>query len=239
VSGCALRALYAFLMADFNPTVPEMDSVPLVLVPPTFAFSAPLTPSLTLFWNVVGQRLDFQAVYQGTGWCVCVAVCGKGEGEGRLVRVSVGLCMRLLARGWACKCLLASLSCMCWLCRCRIGVGISASGAMAGPATALSNAVICFLLDGTVAQFHFMNASYEGIVPDSTVGTTGMSFTQISGQTVMTWSRTVDNGNPNDAQVSVTGPTDVIWAIGKSNGRSQCTAGVVSDAHGLRGRATG
>ena len=100
---------------------------------------------------------------------------------------------------------------------CRIGVGISANGMMAGPATAVSNAVICSPANGTVGQFDFLNATFEGIVPDNTAGTTNMSYLQSNNVTVLTWSRTVNNGNPTDAQISVTGPTYVVWAIGKSN----------------------
>ena len=103
-------------------------------------------------------------------------------------------------------------------CECRISVGISANGMMAGPANALSNAVICSPANGTVGQFDFVNATFEGIVPDNTAGTTNMSFTQSGGQTVLYFSRNVNNGNPNDAQISTTGPTNVMWAIGKSNG---------------------
>ncbi len=103
----------------------------------------------------------------------------------------------------------------------RIGIGFSANGMMAGPATAVSNAVICSPANGTVGQFDFLNATFQGIVPDNTAGTTNMSYLQSSNVTVLTWSRTVNNGNPTDAQISVTGPTYVMWAIGKSNGRDR------------------
>ena len=106
-----------------------------------------------------------------------------------------------------------------WLC--RIGIGFSANGMMAGPANAVSNAVICSPANGTVGQFDFLNATFQGIVPDNTAGTTGLSFTQTGGQTVLYFSRKANNGNPTDAQISVTGPTYVMWAIGKSNGRGR------------------
>ena len=108
-----------------------------------------------------------------------------------------------------------------WRLWCRIGVGISANGMMVGPATAVSNAVICSPANGTVGQFDFLNATFEDIVPDNTAGTTNMSYLQSNNVTVLTWSRTVNNGNPTDAQISVTGPTYVMWAIGKSNGRDR------------------
>jgi hypothetical protein len=89
---------------------------------------------------------------------------------------------------------------------------------MAGPANAVSNAVICSPANGTVGQFDFVNASFAGIVPDNTAGTTNLGVQQANGVTVMTWSRNVNNGNPTDAQISTTGPTNVMWAIGKTNG---------------------
>ena len=104
------------------------------------------------------------------------------------------------------------------VCVSRIGIGFSANGMMAGPANALSNAVICSPANGTVGQFDFVNATFEGIVPDNTAGTTGLSFTQTGGQTVLYFSRKANNGNPNDAQISLTGSTYVMWAIGKTNG---------------------
>ena len=111
--------------------------------------------------------------------------------------------------------------CVCGMWLCRIGIGFSANGMMAGPANAVSNAVICSPANGTVGQFDFLNATFQGIVPDNTAGTTNMSYLQSNNVTVLTWSRTVNNGNPTDAQISVTGPTYVMWAIGKSNGRDR------------------
>jgi hypothetical protein len=99
-------------------------------------------------------------------------------------------------------------------------VGISATGAMAGPANALSNAVICSPANGTVGRYYFANASFEGIVPDSDPGTINMACTQAGGVTIMTWTRDLNNGNPTDAQIATTGPTNVMWAIGKSNGEA-------------------
>ena len=97
-------------------------------------------------------------------------------------------------------------------------MGISENGMMVGPPSALSNAVICSPANGTVGQFDVLNATFAGIVPDSTAGTTNLGVQQANGVTVMTWSRTVNNGNPTDAQISTTGPTNVMWAIGQGNG---------------------
>jgi hypothetical protein len=55
--------------ADFNSMTPAMASVQVVLVPPVgYANNATLAPGLVLNWNVVGSRLDFQAVYSGVAW---------------------------------------------------------------------------------------------------------------------------------------------------------------------------
>ncbi len=55
--------------ADYNPTHPAMGSTPVQLLPTvTYAYSAALAPGLVLNWNVVGSRLDFQAVYSGVAW---------------------------------------------------------------------------------------------------------------------------------------------------------------------------
>ncbi len=56
---------------DYNPTHPAMGSTPVQLLPTvTYAYSATLAPGLVLNWNVVGSRLDFQAVYSGVAWYV-------------------------------------------------------------------------------------------------------------------------------------------------------------------------
>ena len=89
---------------------------------------------------------------------------------------------------------------------------------MVGPAGSTSNAVICspganFL----VQQYDITDPSFAGIVPHPTSGTTALACSQVDGVTIMTWSRGVDNGDPNDAQIVNPGSTDVIWAVGKSN----------------------
>ncbi len=58
-------------LAVFNGTHPAMGSVVVQLVPTVQpAYNATLTPGFVLSWNVVGSRLDFQAVYSGVAWCV-------------------------------------------------------------------------------------------------------------------------------------------------------------------------
>ena len=100
----------------------------------------------------------------------------------------------------------------------RVAVGISANGDMVGPAGSTSNAVICSPgADFSVQQYDITGASFAGIVPHPTSGTGNFSCLQKNGVTVMTWSRGVNNGDPNDAQVSTYALTNVIWAIGSSN----------------------
>ena len=55
-------------MPDYNPTHPAMDSVQVTLFPSSYTNTVSLTTGLTLNWNIVGDRLDFQAVYLGTAW---------------------------------------------------------------------------------------------------------------------------------------------------------------------------
>jgi hypothetical protein len=57
-------------MPDYNPTHPAMDSVQVTLFPSSYTNTVSLTTGLTLNWNIVGDRLDFQAVYSGVAWCV-------------------------------------------------------------------------------------------------------------------------------------------------------------------------
>ena len=100
----------------------------------------------------------------------------------------------------------------------RLGVGISANGDMVGPVTARSNAVICNPSAGNaVYQYVIVDPSYSGIQRQDSTGTTNLTCTQAGGNTVMTWSRFVENGATNDAQVSTYSLTNVIWAIGSSN----------------------
>ena len=56
------------MMPDYNPTHPAMDSVQVTLFPSSYTNTVSLTTGLTLNWNIVGDRLDFQAVYLGTAW---------------------------------------------------------------------------------------------------------------------------------------------------------------------------
>ena len=58
----------ACVRSDYNPTHPAMDSVEVTLVPPAYTNTVSLTTGLTLNWNIVGDRLDFQAVYTGVAW---------------------------------------------------------------------------------------------------------------------------------------------------------------------------
>jgi hypothetical protein len=102
-------------------------------------------------------------------------------------------------------------------CSCRIGVGITASGDMTGTPT--SNAVICNPgnLSAVVQQYDIVESSYAGIIPHATPGTWDMGCEQSEGRTVMRWKRNANNGDPNDAQINMYGPTFIMWAIGHTN----------------------
>ena len=144
------------------------------------------------------------------GACMCVFMC---------VCALCALCVCV------CVCVCVSfVSFVSFVCVCggvwggspnRIGVGISANGMMVGPSAFLTNAVICSPGAGLATQqFELVNASFSGIVPAPSPGTTKLFCGQSSGVTVMQWSRGLDNGSPGDAQVSTTGPTWVVWAVG-------------------------
>jgi hypothetical protein len=94
---------------------------------------------------------------------------------------------------------------------------------MTGSASACANVVICSPgspANGAIhqiGQYDIVNMSYAGIVwsPSSNAG--NYSVVQAGNVTVMRWYRGVNNGNANDAQVTVGGVTNVIWAIGAVN----------------------
>ena len=102
-------------------------------------------------------------------------------------------------------------------CRSRFAVGVSPDGSMVGTDTARANAIICDPSKGTVNQYNITAASFAGMVPHATSGTTNMKVVQSDGQTVMTWTRGFDNGDPKDAQISASGPTHVIFAVATTN----------------------
>ena len=82
----------------------------------------------------------------------------------------------------------------------------------------LSNAVICNPANGfNTQQYHFLNTSFDGLVPDPTSGTGNFTCAQIDGSTILSFSRGINNGNAADAQILTYSPTNVMWAIGKGN----------------------
>ena len=97
-------------------------------------------------------------------------------------------------------------------------MGISFDGSMASPGSPYSNAVLCSPGGGVLMQqYHFLSPSFAGIVPDPTPGTSGLACSQNNGQTVMQWTRGVNNGNPADAQVVTNGTTNIIFAVGRGS----------------------
>ncbi len=121
------------------------------------------------------------------------------------------------------------------VCVTRFAIGISENGMMVGPASAQSNAVICSPANQTIRQYVIQAASFAGIVPQNTSGTTGFSLSQANGFTVMTWTRGANNGAASDAQIATWAPTNVIWAIGKTNVFSDDGASMDSMAVNLAG----
>ena len=98
-------------------------------------------------------------------------------------------------------------------------MGVSPNGKMTGLPSARSNAVLCSPGTGVnaIAQYTLSSYDYSGIVTDSTSGITNMSFTQTGSQTIMKWTRGINNGNSSQAQIVNGGVTNVIWAIGDTN----------------------
>ena len=99
----------------------------------------------------------------------------------------------------------------------RFGIGIGTSSQMTGPSTGKSNAVICSPGDNTVNQYDMTDTSYAGVTAHPTAGTTNMAVSQTNGVTSMSWTRNVSNGDDTDAQISTTGGTWVLFAVGSKN----------------------
>ncbi len=67
-----------------------------------------------------------------------------------------------------------------------------------------------------IAQYDILGTTFASIVPNPTAGTGNFELTQTASQTVMRWTRGVNNGDSNDAQIT-NSATVIIWAIGSSN----------------------
>ena len=91
---------------------------------------------------------------------------------------------------------------------------MSTTGTMAGTATSKNNAVTGSPSNGYVQQYDLLGNTMATIVTHPTSGCTNMAIMQAGGTTSMTWTREANNGDANDAQISLTGPTIVIWAFG-------------------------
>lgn len=156
-----------------------------------YSYATTLAPKYTLSWNKNGDSFDFHAQYDGLNWCVaCIR-------------------LRILARFSIFGC--APLLCV----SCRIAVGISADGFMVG--TPATNAVVCKpdgAGGGDVQQWILTKHTASGFVADATTGTSNLACFQSGGSTTMTWTRQANNGNPSDAQISMTNPTHVVFAVG-------------------------
>ena len=88
---------------------------------------------------------------------------------------------------------------------------------MAGTATSKNNAIMGFPDSGTALQYDFLGNTLASLVPNPTSGTTNLAVSQVGTTTTLTWRRLANNGDANDAQISLTGNTIVIWGFGGSN----------------------
>ena len=66
-------------------------------------------------------------------------------------------------------------------------------------------------------HYKIVGASYAGLVVSSAPGVTNVTCYQTASTTVMTWSSMLYDGVTTDAQISLSGSTNVIWAVGKEN----------------------
>ena len=102
---------------------------------------------------------------------------------------------------------------------CRFSVGFSIDGMMAGPTNAKANAMIVdFSKPGSpVQQYDMLGYASSQLVVHATSGVGNTSAYQTGSSSVMMWSRMANNGDVNDAQISLSGVTQVVWAIGYDN----------------------
>jgi hypothetical protein len=80
-----------------------------------------------------------------------------------------------------------------------------------------------------IAQYDINGLSADQYVQHDTSGTRDLQVVQRNGVTVMTWTRDASNGDPTDAQVSLTSKTGVVFFTGASNtlGGAPATSGSV------------
>ena len=114
-----------------------------------------------------------------------------------------------------------ALVCFC-VSHCRLSVGVSCNGMMQGPSGCNSNVMIASFGSGsgsgsaTVGEYDMMGYATAQIVSSVSGGVGNTSAYQSGGMSVMRWSRYANNGDSNDAQISLTGVTNVVWAYGLS-----------------------
>ena len=109
-------------------------------------------------------------------------------------------------------------SCVC-LCCCRFSVGFSADGMMSGPVNAKANVMICDFSNAInpIGEYNMLGYTGSSIVAHNTAGVSNGTAYQSGGTSVMTWSRMANNGDANDAQISLSGVTMIVWATGLGN----------------------
>lgn len=101
----------------------------------------------------------------------------------------------------------------------RISVGVSSNGMMSGPSGANSNVMIADFSNAAhpVDEYDMIGYASSQIVLNSSPGVSNASAYQTASTSVMRWSRLANNGDANDAQISLVGVSNVVWAIGLSN----------------------
>ena len=104
----------------------------------------------------------------------------------------------------------------------RLSVGVSANGMMQGPSGANSNVMIADfgVVPARVSQYDMLGYAASQIVSHDTTGVGNATAYQQDGKSVMRWSRQAHNGDNSDAQISLTGVTNVVWAYGAGNAYS-------------------
>ena len=97
-------------------------------------------------------------------------------------------------------------------------MGFSQNGMMQGPAGANSNVMIVDFAKSTMGQYDMLGYAGSQIVAHDTSGVGNMSWYQTASTSVMSWSRQAHNGDASDAQISLTGVSNIVWAVGLGNG---------------------
>ena len=107
------------------------------------------------------------------------------------------------------------------MCGDRFSIGFSPNGLMSsGNSSSVSNAVIADFASSSVSQYDMTGYTMPSIVKNPSGVVSNTSVYQTGSTSVMMFSRMADNGVSTEAQISLSGPTYVMWAIGSGQGFS-------------------